>query len=219
MRNDTSLLARRFAELDAQYLAVEATKRFRDGSFAGDFVDNEMLIGWRVKVNNLLAKACGEQSVHYQKFNQIETDSGWSTNYQVGKSQKAVFDAAREDFEGGYLASFRNLVQAELFDSELDQARELLGGGYVLPAAVIAGVVLETTLRQMCIDVGIAVGKLDKMNAELAKAGCYNLLMQKRITALADIRNSAAHGNTDRFSRADVEDMLGQVEAFLAGAL
>lgn len=219
MRHDTSLLARRFAELDAQYLTVEATKSYRDGSFAGDFVDNEMLIGWRVKVNNLLAKACGEQSVHYQKFNQIETDFGWSTNYQVGKSQKAVFDAAREDFEGGYLTSLRNLVQAEMFDSELDQARELLGGGYVSAAAVIAGVVLETTLRQMCTDVGISVGKLDKMNAELAKAGCYNLLMQKRITALADIRNSAAHGNTDRFSWADVEDMLRQVEAFLAGAL
>jgi hypothetical protein len=39
------------------------------------------------------------------------------------------------------------------------------------------------------------------MNAALAKAGKYNKLMQKRITALADIRNSAAHGNFNQFTQ------------------
>lgn len=113
----------------------------------------------------------------------------------------------------------RNLVQAELFESELEQARELLAGGYVTAAAVVAGVVLETTLRQMCRDADLPVAKLDKMNADLAKADRYNLLMQKRITALADIRNSAAHGNVGAFSRADVEDMITQIESFLAQTL
>jgi hypothetical protein len=55
---------------------------------------------------------------------------------------KAVFDTAREDFEGGYLISFRNLVQAEVFESELDQAKELQSAGYKVAAAVIAGVIL-----------------------------------------------------------------------------
>ena len=36
--------------------------------------------------------------------------------------------------------------------------------------------------------------KLGTMNAGLAKQGVYNKLTQKRITALADIRNKAAHG-------------------------
>ena len=43
----------------------------------------------------------------------------------------------------GYLNSVRNLVQAEVFESELDQARELLSGGYSSAAAVVAGVVLD----------------------------------------------------------------------------
>jgi hypothetical protein len=55
---------------------------------------------------------------------------------------KVVFDTAREDFEGGYLISFRNLVQAEVFESELDQAKELQSAGYKVAAAVIAGVIL-----------------------------------------------------------------------------
>ena len=54
------------------------------------------------------------------------------------------------------------------------------------------------------------------MNAALAKAGKYNKLMQKRITALADIRNSAAHGNFNQFTQQDVKNMINEVEQFLA---
>jgi hypothetical protein len=60
-------------------------------------------------------------------------------------------------------------------------------------AAVIAGTVLETARRQLCKDHHQQLGSLGRMNADLAKAGVYNSLMQKRITALAAIRNSAAH--------------------------
>ena len=81
---------------------------------------------------------------------------------------------------------------------------------------------LETTIRQLCTDAGITIGKkdkLDKMNADLAKAGVYNLLVQKRITALADIRNNAAHGHYDQFKDSDVSDMITYVESFIAERL
>jgi hypothetical protein len=79
--------------------------------------------------------------------------------------------------------------------------------------------VLETSMRQLCVDKGIPVGKLDKMNADLAKAGTYHLLVQKRITAIAEIRNSAAHGHPERFTAKDVEDMISYIEGFLADNL
>jgi len=53
------------------------------------------------------------------------------------------------------------------------------------------------------------------MNADLAKAGIYNKLQQKRITALADIRNSAAHGKPEEFSEDDVKRMIEEIEQFL----
>ncbi|UTM59106.1 hypothetical protein L4174_020550 [Photobacterium sp. CCB-ST2H9] len=56
---------------------------------------------------------------------------------------------------------------------------------------------------------------MDKMNADLTKAGIYNSLQQKRITAIAGIRNSAAHGNHDEFSRDDVRVMISDIERFL----
>ena len=212
----TSLLAKRFVELETQIATIEATKRYVQSEFSpGDRIDDNMLLSWKVKAQNLLSMACGKESEHYSQFVQTAAPSAWRTNVTELSQLKAVFSAAKEDYEGGYLNSIRNLIQAELFGNELDQARELLTAGYQTAAAVVAGVVLETTLRQLCSDRTIPVAKLDKMNADLAKAGEYNLLVQKRITALADIRNSAAHGHPDKFKASDVDDMIEYIENFV----
>ena len=216
----TSLLARRFAELASQLESVEATKKYRQSEYTdGHYVDNNMLLNWKVKARNLISQACGIESEHYRQF--VKSEKGYiaSTNFDILNSLKAVFLAAKEDYEGGYLNSIRNLIQAEVFGSELEQAKELLSAGYAPAAAVIAGVVLETTLRQLCTDKGLPVGKLDRMNSELAKEGTYNLLVQKRITALADIRNNAAHGHPDQFKASDVSDMISYIENFVSEQL
>jgi hypothetical protein len=211
----------RFAELLIQCAAIEATVQQKHSDFTGPYksVDGDKLLGWKVKCRNLLSSACGETSEHYKQFAATSEPQSYRDNWQELQQLRAVLLAAQEDYDGGYLASVRALVQAEVFSTELDQAKGLLGSGYATPAAVVAGVVLETTLRQMCADNGIPAGKLDKMNADLAKAGIYNLLVQKRITALADIRNSAAHGHPENFSEVDVSDMISYVEGFLAERL
>lgn len=218
---NTKLLLKRFDELLEQLKAVEATKRHKSGSafIEGDYVENNLLINWRLKARNLLNLACGENSEHYRTFANLEGGRSYTTNYERMLELKAAFEAAREDYEGGYCNSLRNLVHAELFAIELEQASELLRAGYKVPAAVVAGVVLETTLRGLCVQHGIEPGKLNKMNADLAKGGHFNLLVQKRITALADIRNNAAHGHPEKFSEADVRDMIAQVETFVADQL
>lgn len=210
-------LKRRFEELLAQYDDVEKSKRYEANAYVpGEEIDVALFLGWRVKVKNLLQQSCGEESEHYRAFLDTEKSGGYISNFRLAQRLRQVLLAAKEDYEGGYLNSIRNLVHAELFDSELDQARELLTSGYKGAAAVVAGVVLETTLRTLCKDKAIPVGKLDKMNADLAKSGVYNVMIQKRITALADIRNKAAHGDNEAFKDVDVRDMIEQVERFVA---
>jgi uncharacterized protein YutE (UPF0331/DUF86 family) len=216
----TLILAMRFDDLAQQLEKIEKTKKYRDGEFiSGEFVDEYQNINWIVKAKNLLSKACGEQSQHYRAFEYAEKNSSYTTNYEILLRLKAIFEAAREDYEGGFCNTLRNLVQAEVFSSELDQASELLDAGYLTAAAVVAGTVLETTLRGLCSTIGLPTGKLDKMNADLAKAGHYNLLVQKRITALADIRNNAAHGHPENFTRDDVRDMIAYIEGFVGDQL
>ena len=66
---------------------------------------------------------------------------------------------------------------------------------------------------------GVVHAKLDKMNADLAKAGAYNKSMQKQVTAWAGRGNDAAHGDWDQYTGDDVKDMIDGVRRFIADYL
>jgi hypothetical protein len=97
-----------------------------------------------------------------------------------------------------------------------------LTASYHVPAASLAGAVLEDTLRKLCEkhDVPLPENtKIDRLNGELARAQVYDKLVQKRITAIADIRNNADHGHFDKFRKEDVEDMIKWIRSFAADHL
>jgi hypothetical protein len=165
----------------------------------------------------VLQRMFGEDSIHFKHFREHFAACGeWESGF---RQCLAVFHAAKEDFEGGYLFNMRSLIQAEVFDDALDQATELLKAGYKDPACVVAGVTLETTLKELCTRNAIPHAKMDKMNSDLCKAGIYNMGMQKQITAWADRRNKAAHGEWTAYSDRDIEDMISGVNRLIAEKL
>ncbi len=211
------LVLKRFKELDHKAELILSGKRpsHRASDGSGYFaVDDVASTEWIVGVLNLLVRVCGKDSEHYKVFEQYRKQF---LGYESGFRQlKAILDAAREDYENGYLFNMRGLIQAEVFDDALSQASELLAAGYKDPACVVAGVTLETTLKELCTRHGLAHGKLDKMNADLCKGGVFNMAMQKQITAWADRRNKAAHGDPAASNAADVDDMIRGVNRFIA---
>jgi len=218
----TKLFEKRFAELVAQVESIASAKTTSRNVLTGraaDYVDQNDLLNWQIKAKTLLLGVCEENSHHLESLKNAANVPGGYTNHDILTRQRAIFLAAKDDFEGGYLNTVRNLVQAELFTSELEQAEELLKSGYATAAAVIAGVVLETTLRDLCSTHELEHSSLNKMNDDLAKAGAYNASQKKRITALAAIRNSAAHGKPEEFTAADVRGMIDDVERFLTATL
>lgn len=216
----TNLLKQRFQDLIEQARKIEANTRVVHDSYSGspkEQIDYDALLNWKVKAKALIVNVCGENSQHFKQFEKYESSSMSSlTNL---RHMMAIFEGAREDFQGGYLISIHDLIQADVFESQLEQASELLRSKYPVAAAVIAGVVLETTIRGLCTRNQIQNGTLDRMNADPAKAGVYNSIMQKRVTHLAAVRNSAAHGNETEFRTYDVKAMIDEVEQFLAAHL
>ena len=190
---------------------VEGT-RHRTDFF--EWVEIEPLDEWATSVLNILHRVFGTDSVHYENF-KAQYDKLSGKVHQFDRL-KGVFKAAKADFEGGYLFRVEDLVSAEVIDDFLEQATYLQEKGYKDPACVIAGVSLETALKRICNHHSIAEGSMNKMNADLAKAGVYNVGMQKQITAWADRRNNAAHGDWDEYDHADVKDMINGVERFIA---
>lgn len=218
----TALFKKRFQELEQQLTEVEKSTITVRSPLTGDSettIPSELILNWRVKARSLIERACGEQSSHLKMYLEAEKLVSYDSYMNQLKRMKAVFLGAKEDFEGGYLNSLRNLVQAEVFNNELEQAEELFDRGYATAAAVIAGVVLETALRDLCSINGIEHGSINKMNDDLAKTGAYNANQKKQITSLSAIRNSAAHGKPEEFTNDQVRGMIDDVNRFLATQL
>jgi uncharacterized protein (UPF0332 family) len=185
-------------------------------------IDDVAYIRFRTEELNLIKRSCGEDSDHYQQLKTLAEDKNTALNSYYFKDCYGVLEAASRDYEGGMIFQVRAMVAAEVLDDFLEQAEHLLEQGFHVPAASLAGAVLEDTLRKLSEAKGISVPDktlIDKLNAELAKAGVYDKLVLKRITAIADVRNNADHGHFDKFKKEDVEDMLKWVRRFSADFL
>lgn len=215
-------LINRFEALIVDADKIKAMKKFAHSEYTGRYETlgeegDALFLEWKTKAENVLKLACGPNSPHYDAFKKNEVTTMYDSNIAILGRLQPIMKAAYDDLKSGFLITLKQLVQAEVFDDELEQAKELFNSGYSTAAAVIAGVVLETTIRDLCNNNGIptAKKKLEVMNADLVKAGVYNVLEQKKITVLADIRNKAAHGKSGEFTTDDVEKMIDSVEAFL----
>lgn len=133
-----------------------------------------------------------------------------------------ILKALRTDYEQGHLESINELIHADIFGDFLEMAKYLLEEGYKDPAAVIAGGVIEEHLRKLCLKNGIDTlqgarpKKADAMNAELVKNSVYTKLDQKNITAWLDLRNKAAHGEYNEYTKENVSLMIQGILHFLS---
>jgi hypothetical protein len=167
-----------------------------------------------------LKSALGEDSDNY---GQVKDNLEMCAVYRNFCIIQSCVKAALEDLKGGFFFEAKTLLEAEVFSDMLEQAGELQQAGYKDAAAVLAGGVLEKHLRSMCARQGIGLFKpngkhkmMNDMNDELAKTGAYNALKKKQVTAWADLRNNAAHGNTTAYTASDVDAFLRDVSDFCA---
>jgi hypothetical protein len=164
----------------------------------------------------------GTAHSYYKEFNK-ETDGWRPANAKAGIG---ILISIKNEIEGGWLTTVRGLVSAEIFSDFLEMSKYLLSNDYKDAAAVIIGSTLEEHLRQLCGNNSIettgktgdvdAAKKADLLNSDLAKAGVYNKLDQKNVTAWLDLRNKAAHGQYDQYNKGQVETMLSGVSEFCA---
>jgi hypothetical protein len=186
------------------------------------FVDNGAMAALRAASLSFLTNVFGQRHPIVQGF---ETEAKGTFSHDA-EAARAILISAKNEMEGGWTATVRGLVAAEFFFDFLEMAEYLLLEGYKDAAAVIIGSVLEEHLRELCRETGIPTSidkadcpvakKAEALNSELASAGRYGKLDQKNVTAWLDLRNKAAHGKYDEYSRAQVELMYQSITDFLA---
>ena len=190
-------------------------------------VDWPAFVKWRVNSASLLAQVVPTTSTHHASAELFRKLRGKRDQVEYGIS---LLRAIKEDYERGFLGDIRLQVEAELAGDYLGQAEALLSHGQAgpcdhVPAAVLAGAVLERALRILCsrqnppICTEDARGRPMMLNGLvdlLKKAGVFNEMLAKQLRAWAAIRNHSAHGEFEEFGRADVELMVRGVGNFLA---
>lgn len=129
------------------------------------------------------------------------------------------------DLSNGYLENLSEIIHAETFADFLEMSQHLLDEGYKDAAAVIAGSSLESHMRKLSekfgldieyeSDSNIRTKKADRINAELSKLGAYSKLDQKNLTAWLDLRNKAAHGHYEEYTKEQVGNMISGIRDFL----
>lgn len=152
----------------------------------------------------------------------LNVTRGWEQEKVVGpdaaiphfRQQLAILRSVRARFESS-LFDIRQLVQADLFDSELDAAKELAKNKFTRAAGALAGVVLERHLAQVCDNHSIKVGKkapgISDLNDALKEANIIDIPQWRFIQHLADIRNLCDHNKKTEPTPEQVDDLVAGV--------
>lgn len=127
--------------------------------------------------------------------------------------QYEIVAAALARFEST-LFDIRGVVQAELFDNELDAAAELNKHGFARGAGAIAGVVLEGHLAGVCKNHAVPITKkkptLSDFYEALKAANVIDQQTWRFIQHLGDIRNACDHKGKDP-TKDSVDDLIAGV--------
>ncbi len=134
------------------------------------------------------------------------------------EQQLNILKSIERRFESS-LYDIRQLVQADLFDSELDTAKELNKNKFTRGAGAIAGVVLEKHLGQVLINHNLKSTKknssISDFNDILKSSNIYDTPTWRKIQHLGDIRNLCDHNKERDPKPEEVDELILGVEAII----
>lgn len=202
--------------MDRSYVARPAFKK----------LDWPKHVEWRTKAANLLSQVVPKTNVHWEAVEYFPKLPNKVANIEWGIS---LLTAIKDDLEQGFLDILSGQIEAEVAADYMGQAEGLLTEGASgkfnhVPAAVLSGAVLEKELRTLYYQQQPPIATVDAKDKRmtlaplidgLKKAGVFNEAKAKQLRGWAAIRNHAAHGEFDQFTRTDVEQMLQGIISFL----
>ncbi len=171
---------------------------------------------WSTSVLNLLENA-GLQT-HLQSFRRIYDmvlSGGLRPDYL--NVSCAIFHAAKEDYEGGYVFSLERAVSGEVFGDFVLLAEQSLAEGNKEVAAVLACAALEDALKRYARAEELDVDNADMQQVvnALKRKGLVSGAQKTLLDTMPKIRDWAMHANWEKITSDSVGGVIGFVRQFL----
>lgn len=139
---------------------------------------------------------------------------GMSAGISRMVQQLSILKSAQQRFKSS-LFDIRQLVAADIFDSEIEAARLLAKNKFLRAAGAVAGVVLEKHLAQVCENHAFQVTKrhptIGDLNDQLKNANVIDTPRWRANQHLADIRNLCDHSKAKDPTAEQVRDLVDGV--------
>ena len=174
--------------------------------------------GWLASAQNLVHLVVSSPKNPYQaSVDKIcSKERGYCIQESVGEVN-VILQSLLNDINNGMLASVENQTKALVFDDFLDHAKAYAKQEMKNEAGVIACVVFEDTLRNICRNNGIeeSGAKLDQLITELTKLDVISQIKAKRARVAAHVRTQATHAQWDEFDLSDVKTTIEFTEELI----
>jgi len=204
--NRKDLILHRLDELIEEGEKVHATEDY--GLVAFDVWNP-----WRVSMLSFCAQLLSTAGTYYEALTR-----NLKRSREEVRATIVLLQRIRDDYAKGYLQDLRELAAADVFTDFLDMADHLHENGYHIPAASIAGAVLEDCLRRLHLKhIGPWQGDsgISKLNDALRRAEVYGQAVWRQIQVWGDIRNDADHGRFDKVDSGQVKQMIAGIREFI----
>ena len=124
--------------------------------------------------------------------------------------QVTILDSCLERFDSK-VYDINSLVQADLFDSEIESAEHLKDKGFLRAAGAICGVVIEKHLSKLINDRSLMLKKRNPSIADyndILKDSAYGTVEWRKIQHLGDIRNLCDHNKEREPMKSEIEELI-----------
>lgn len=141
-----------------------------------------------------------------------------SCGYPKFERQVQIVKSLESRFESS-LFDIQQLVQADMFDSEVDAARELWGKGFLRAAGAICGVILEKHFATVLSNHQATIVKknphISDYNEALKNNNIIEVPTWRFIQRLGDLRNLCNHNKDTEPTKDDVDELIKGTDKIL----
>lgn len=207
-------IKKRLGELELELSRINLVT----GPNGGRFIQTVSWQKWATSFLNILSNAFGTQSVHFERFAGLLDVDRWGMGGQITlDSAKGIFQAAKEDYEGGYIFSLQRAVSGEVFGDFVLLAKKSLDEGHKDVAAVLACAAMEDALKRYAQAEGFEVGDKDMQQVvnALKSKGLVSGFQKTLLDDMPKIRNYAMHADWEKITSESVSGVIGFVKEFL----